>query len=511
MSQTHAQTTPEPSLMAAVDLGSNSFHLVIARDIDGDLQLLHREKQKVQLAEGLSSDLILTEDAMERGLNVLRQFADTLSGIAPEAVRVIATYTLRRARNSQTFLRRASSLFPYPIEVISGQEEARYIYQGVAHFEHASNRRLVMDIGGGSTEFALGEGFEVLRLSSRNMGCVSFGAEFFAGGKLSAKRFARAIVQAEQELESVASGFKKTGWQQALGTSGSVKVLRDILQQQLQTDGVLRLADLQQLQHLLQGAGHSSHLQLAGLSDDRRQLLAPALCIAIAAFQMLDIHEMHYCDAALREGVLNEMRQRRYEQDIRQSTISSLQRRYQVDELHSQRLERTARQLISHCQTDWQLASTETRLLLWACQVVEIGLQINSSGIQKHSAYILQHANLPGFNQEQQQVLAFLVRFHRRKLKGFSLPQLYLFPSHQLLRLLVLLRLSVLLNQKRRDDWLPELNVRANQHGLTLSLPTDWLAQQPLLQADLQQEADWLNKVGFALSLPLNCPELPHA
>ncbi|MEN3157523.1 exopolyphosphatase [Alkalimonas sp. NCh-2] len=506
MSQTDTSVTSS-GLMAAVDLGSNSFHLVIARDLHGDLQLLHREKQKVRLAEGLNNDLILSEEAMERGLSVLRQFADTLSGIPADAVRVIATYTLRRASNSQTFLRRARSLFPYPIEIISGQEEARYIYQGVAHFEHAAEHRLVMDIGGGSTEFALGQGFEVLRLSSRNMGCVSYGKEFFAGGKLSAKRFSRAILQAEQELESIASAFKKTGWQQALGTSGSVKVLRDIVQQ-LQSDGVLRLNELLQLKQLLIQAGHIQALELAGLSDDRRALLAPALCIAIAAFQMLDIQEMQYCEAALREGVLNEMRQRRYQQDIRQSTIASLQQRYQVDVPHSERLQRTATDLLAQAANSWQIPAEAQQLLLWACQVVEIGLQINSSGIQKHSAYILQHANLPGFNQEQQQLLAFLVRYHRSKLKGLSLPTLYLYPPHQLMRLLVLLRLCVLLNQKRRDDWLPTLTIEASEHALALDLPADWLQLQPLLQADLQQEASWLAKAGFHFQPPQQ-PEEP--
>ena len=501
MNQT-ATTTPQPSLMAAVDLGSNSFHLVIARDLAGDLQLLHREKQKVQLAEGLNEDLVLSEAAIERGLAVLRQFAETLSGIPADAVRVIATYTLRRASNSQTFLRRARSCFPYPIEIISGQEEARYIYQGVAHFEHAAEHRLVMDIGGGSTEFALGQGFEVLRLSSRNMGCVSYGQTFFPGGKLSAKRFARAILQAEQELESIADGFKKTGWQQALGTSGSVKVLRDILQQQLHTDGVLRLADLQALKALLLAAGHTQQLQLAGLSEDRKALVAPALCIAIAAFQMLDIAAMQYCEAALREGVLNEMRQRRYQQDIRQSTIDSLQLRYQVDQAHSQRLQHTARQLLRQASPGASLPSEAQQLLLWACQVVEIGLQINSSGIQKHSAYIVQHANLPGFNQEQQQVLAWLVRYHRSKLKGFSLPALYLYPPEQLMPLLVLLRLTVLLNQKRRDDWLPEFSLMTDSHSIVLNLPHEWLQQQPLLLADLQQEASWLCKLGVLLQLP---------
>ncbi|MCH8538427.1 MAG: exopolyphosphatase [Alkalimonas sp.] len=491
--------------MAAVDLGSNSFHLVIARDIDGDLQLLHREKQRVQLAEGLSDDLILSEDAMERGLNVLKQFADTLMDIPADSVRIIATYTLRRAKNSATFLRRARQILPFPIEVISGQEEARYIYQGVAHFEHFEGRRLVMDIGGGSTEFSLGLGAEPLQLSSRNMGCVSYAGQFFHSGKITQRRFQRAIIQAEQELESIAGSFKRMGWQQAVGTSGSVKIIRDLLLHHDPEQQSIRLPALQLLQQRLIAAGHTDQLDWPGLTDDRRQLLSPAVAILIAAFQMLDIDSMHYVDAALREGVLNEMCQRLHNQDIRQQTIQSLQKRYQIDDEQCQRVQSTAQTLFHHVQDTWQLDAEDGRLLDWASQVFEIGLHINSSGIQKHSAYILQHANLPGFNQEQQRLLAAMVRFHRRKLKLEELPKLHLYPQQKVVPLLVLLRLAVLLNQKRRDHWLPEFKVKASNQQLQLKLPADWLLEQPVLIADLQHEQRLLAKVNFELT----CPQLP--
>lgn len=492
--------------MAAVDLGSNSFHLVIARDIDGDLQLLHREKQRVQLAEGLSDELLLSEEAMERGLNVLKQFADTLKDLPADSVRIIATYTLRRAKNSATFLQRARQILPFPIEVISGQEEARYIYQGVAHFEHFDGRRLVMDIGGGSTEFALGDGAVPLQLSSRNMGCVSYAGKFFRSGKISQRRFKQAIIQAEQELESIAGNFKRQGWQQAVGTSGSVKIIRDLLVQQEPEQPSIHLSGLLQLQQRLIAAGHTDQLDWPGLSPDRRQLLCPAVAIMIAAFQMLDIDSMQYVDAALREGVLNEMCQRLHDQDIRQLTIQSLQKRYQIDEEQCRRVQTTVQTLFKQVKKSWQLDTEDSRLLHWASQVFEIGLHINSSGIQKHSAYILQHANLPGFNQEQQLLLAAMVRFHRRKLKLDELPKLYLYSQQKVVPLLVMLRLAVLLNQKRRDHWLPELQVKATKQQLQLTLPGDWLAEQPVLVADLQQEQRLLAKVNFQLL----CPQLPE-
>tara|TARA_R110002126_G_scaffold42002_8_gene121821 strand:- start:1265 stop:2755 length:1491 start_codon:yes stop_codon:yes gene_type:complete len=488
--------------MAAVDLGSNSFHMVIARVNDGALQLLHREKQKVQLAEGLNDDLVLSEEAIERGLQVLAQFADTLQPFAPNAVRVIATYTLRRARNAATFLRRAKVVFPFPIEVISGQEEARFIYQGVAHFEHYSAKRLVIDIGGGSTEFAIGEGLQPLRLSSRNMGCVSYGQSHFAQGKISPRRFERAILQAEQELEPIVSSFRNAGWQQAVGTSGTVKTIKDVIAGLGWNSNSLRLNDLTALKrHVLQFQ-HASELDLSGLTDDRKLLLCPGLAILIGAFNMLQIDEMVYVDAALREGVLYEMSDRLQHHDIREHTISSMMRRYSVDDAQTQRVQQTAHILFQQVQQAWQLTDDDGLLLSFACRVFEIGLHINSSGIQKHSAYILLNANLPGFNQEQQQLLACLVRFHRRKIRADEIPIFSLYQLPQVIHLLVLLRLAVLLNQKRRDDFVPEFVATASSQHLELTMPAEWLTQQSVLSADLQLEQKALKKIAFRLDCP---------
>jgi exopolyphosphatase/guanosine-5'-triphosphate,3'-diphosphate pyrophosphatase len=488
--------------MAAVDLGSNSFHMVIARVIDGDIQLLHREKQKVQLAEGLNEQLVLSEEAIERGLSVLAQFADTLIPFAPQSVRVIATYTLRRARNSATFLRRAKAVFPFPIEVISGQEEARFIYQGVAHFEHFSGRRLVIDIGGGSTEFAIGEGVQPLRLSSRNMGCVSYALQHFAQGRISDKRFNRAILQAEQELEPIVSSFKAAGWQQAVGTSGTVKTIRDIIIGMGLSSNALELPHLLALKEHLVQQENSYQLDLPGLTDDRKLLICSGLAILIAAFNLLQIEQLVYIDAALREGVLYEMSDRLQHLDIREHSVASLQRRYDVDMAQAERVSQTALLLFSQVRSQWQLTDEDAMLLGWAATLYEVGLHINSSGVQKHSAYILQNANLPGFNQEQQQLIATLVRFHRRKIRADEIPAFSLYQLPQVVCLLVLLRLAVLLNQKRRDDLLPELQAEAGSQYLQLKLGTDWLAQQSLLAADLMLEQKSLKKIAFVLDCP---------
>lgn len=476
--------------------------MVIARIVKGDIQLLHREKQKVQLAEGLNEDLVLSEEAIERGLNVLRQFADTLQPFAPQSVRVIATYTLRRAKNAATFLRRAKTLFPFPIEVISGQEEARFIYQGVAHFEHFSGKRLVIDIGGGSTEFALGDGMQPLRLSSRNMGCVSYAKSHFPGGKISARRFNKAIIQAEQELEPIISSFRATGWQQVVGTSGTIKTLRDIVVNFGWTNGPVELCHLLQLRDYLLNFDNSAELELSGLTDDRKLLLCSGLSILIAAFQMLQIEQLVYVDAALREGVLYEMSDRMQHLDIREQTMYSLLQRYDIDQAQANRVKGTALALLALVRDSWQLDDEDALLLGFAATVYEIGLHINSSGVQKHSAYILQNANLPGFNQEQQSLLACLVRFHRRKIRADEIPYFSLYELPKVINLLVLLRLAVLLNQKRRDDFLPPLTATAKVQYLQLQLAPEWLQLQSVLAADLLQEQKILKKIAFKLEIP---------
>lgn len=494
--------SPDTELIAAVDLGSNSFHLVIARIVDGALQLLHREKQKVQLADGLDNDLFLSDEAMERGLTVLKQFATTLNGIPESSVRVIATYTLRRARNSASFLRLANQVFPYPIEVIAGQEEARLIYQGVAHFEHYDGLRLVMDIGGGSTEFAIGQQLNPLKLSSRNMGCVSYAKAFFPRGKITAKRFERAILQAEQELEPIVSAYRKMGWQQAVGTSGTIKTIKDIISALGWHPVAMTLPHLLELKNLLLQFDSYEDINLPGLTDDRKQLICPGLAILIAAFQMLDIQEMLYVDAALREGVLYEMSDRLQHHDIRSHTMASLVKRYAVDTEQSERVRNTALTIFSQVKDKWQLNEHWAEVLDWCATVYEVGLQINSSSIQRHSAYILNNTSLPGFNQEQQQLLATLVRFHRRKIKPEDFPSFYLYDPTEAIYALVMFRLAIIFNQKRRDDVIPPIQLMAKPYGLALQLPDDWCKQQPVLAADLLQEQQFLRKIAFVLESP---------
>jgi exopolyphosphatase / guanosine-5'-triphosphate,3'-diphosphate pyrophosphatase len=491
MTQLTPSAVSAAELIAAVDLGSNSFHLVIARIIDGALQLLHREKQKVQLADGLDEQQMLSEEAMNRGLLVLKQFADTLQGVPASSVRVIATYTLRRAKNANSFLHKAKAVFPFPIEVISGQEEARFIYQGVAHFEHYAGQRLVMDIGGGSTEFAIGLDFQPLRLASRNMGCVSYARQFFAKGKISEKRFERAIIQAEQELENIVNNYKTTGWQQVVGTSGTIKTIKDIITGLGWHPHCIELEHLEKIKTLALAHENCDELDLPGLTEDRKQLLCPGLAIL-----------MLYVEAALRLGVLYEMSDRLQHQDIRSHTVASLVKRYAIDTEQAQRVNQTLQNMLAQLQGSWQLQDEWPQLLGWAANLYEIGLQINSSSVQRHSAYILSNASLPGFNQEQQQLLACLVRFHRRKIKTEKFPPFYLYQHQQVVQALVLFRLAVLFNQKRRDDVAPALVLTAKDQQLELHISAEWYRQQTVLAADLVLEQQQLAVLGIQLLLP---------
>ena len=221
----------EASKVAALDIGSNSFHLVVARIVAGSVQILHRVKQKVRLAEGLNEDNVLQGEAKQRGLDTLKIIADSLKGFEPDSVRIVATHTLRRAVNAKEFIEEALQVLPYPIEVISGTEEARLIYSGVAHTNHDAGKRLVVDIGGGSTEFIIGEGLSPLLLRSLQMGCVSYTQRFFANGELKAKAFDKAIIAAEQEMEPIEERYRRLGWQRCIGTSGTIKAIYNLVQQ----------------------------------------------------------------------------------------------------------------------------------------------------------------------------------------------------------------------------------------------------------------------------------------
>jgi exopolyphosphatase/guanosine-5'-triphosphate,3'-diphosphate pyrophosphatase len=493
----------DASKVAALDIGSNSFHLVVARIVAGSVQILHRVKQKVRLGDGLGPDNMLSEEAMQRGLDTLTVIAESLKDFEPECARVVATHTLRKARNAKEFLRAARKVFPFPIEIISGAEEARLIYQGVAHTNHQEGQRLIVDIGGGSTEFIIGEGFETNVLRSLQMGCVSYTNRFFKQGEIKQKYFNKAITCAQQELEMIDRQYKQIGWNTCIGTSGTIKIIIELAAQLDSTnrENLVCLTDLLTLMDLCCAAGNSKDLQIQGLSDDRRPVFAGGLAILIAVFKSLDIQEMEYSQDALREGVLYEMEEHLTHPDIKQRSAESLATRYDVDVNQAKRVLVTTMDLYKQCKKAWKIDNKELKnMLAWAALLHEVGLQINTRGIQRHSGYILQNIELPGFGQEQQNLLATLARFYRKKIKMAEIPEFTLLAQDQVYKLVALLRLGVLLNIKRQDDILPVFSVQAEGNKLHIQFPNQWLEQKPVFRADIESECEYIKELGLELS-----------
>ncbi|MBP4065512.1 MULTISPECIES: exopolyphosphatase [Aeromonas] len=492
------------SLYAAVDLGSNSFHMVIARLTEGRMQIIDRIKERVRLAEGMDGQRRMSPEAMARGLDCLALFAERLTNIKPDQIRIAGTYTLRRASNARDFVREAAKVLNHPIEIISGQEEARLIYQGVAHTQHIEGQVLVVDIGGGSTELIIGEGFEHKALTSRKMGCVSFTQSFFGNGKLGEKAFNAAVLEAQHQLAPIINQYRKLGWQSCLGSSGSIRTVRDVLQGEEWTDGAITLAGLERLKEEMLKHKRVDQLKLAGLTEERQGVFAAAVAILLGLFTSLPIERMEYSDGALREGLLYEFEERLQHHDIRERTALALSTHYRIDKRQATRVESSVLSLFDALSGPWEMPEEPYRAILgWAARLHEIGLAINYSGIHKHSAYILQNTDLPGFNQDDQALLAALVRFHRKGLKLSELPALPNHDEQTVLRCIRILRLAVAAHHRRQDNLLPEWNVQAAGDQLVVTLPLDWCDENKLLMQNLEKEHRYCHEQGWPLLFQL--------
>lgn len=497
--------TPRPQEFAAVDLGSNSFHMVIARVVDGAMQIIGRLKQRVHLADGLDANSMLSEEAMERGLSCLSLFAERLQGFEPSSVCIVGTHSLRQARNAAEFLKRAEQVIPYPIEIISGNEEARLIFMGVEHTQPEKGRKLVIDIGGGSTELVIGEDFEPRLVESRRMGCVSFAQTYFPGGALNRESFQRARMSAVQKLETLAWQYRIQGWSVALGASGTIKAAHEVLLAMGEKDGFITPERLDKLVAEVLKFKNFDELSLPGLSEERKAVFVPGLSILCGVFDALAIRELRLSDGALREGVLYEMEGRFRHQDIRSRTAQALANHYNIDREQARRVLETT----THMFDQWQeqnpkLANPQLAALLkWSVMLHEVGLNINHSGMHRHSAYILQHSDLPGFNQEQQLMMATLVRYHRKGIKLDDVPRFTLFRKKQFLPLVQILRLGVLLNNQRQATTTPPtLRLTTDDNHWTLSFPHDWFSQNALVLFDLEKEQDyWESVTGWRLKI----------
>ncbi|OAN14255.1 exopolyphosphatase [Photobacterium jeanii] len=494
--------TPSPREIAAIDIGSNSFHMVVARIVGQSLQIISRHKQRVHLASGLDEHQNLNQAAIQRGLNCLAMFAERLQGFEPENVRIAATYTLRQARNVHIFLKRAEGLIPYPIEIIPGTEEARLIYLGVAHTQPDSGKKLIVDIGGGSTELVIGDDFNPQLAYSKHMGCVSYNQEHFKNAKISKKNFNAAQLAAQQKIESIASKYQQCGWETAIGSSGTIKAIREVLIAKGHSDGVITAKRLQWLEEEILAFKNSEELSLDGLSDDRKPVFAAGVAILSGVFKSLAIKEMIFSDGALREGLLYEMEERFRHSDIRTRTAEAMAQQYHIDTAQAERVRTTAEAIYAQIETHPSLAKSELQpLLSWGALLHEVGLSISYPGFHRHSAYLLRHCTMPGFNLEQQTVLATLVRFQRKSLKLEEMPVLSIYKRKHLYPLIRTMRLAVALNGQRTDTPLPKLKVKANKEEWTLTLPSNWQHDNKLLAADLIKEQEYWHKAGWQLNL----------
>ncbi|MEM1229698.1 MAG: exopolyphosphatase [Pseudomonadota bacterium] len=491
---------------AALDLGSNSFHLIVAQYTSDRLQVVDKLKEMVRLAAGLDDAGNLSDDVMERALNCLERFGQRLRHLPPGNVRVVGTNTLRRAKNSADFIKRAESALGHKIEVIAGAEEARLIYVGVANdLDDGTERRLVVDIGGGSTELIIGRRFEAEQVESLHMGCVSSSASHFGDGVLSKRHFERAIERAQQELEPIEQAYQDADWESAIGASGTIltayQVATALPDRSVQPLDAIHISDLETIIERMVEAGSIEKLNLPGLSSERTPVFPGGVAILLAIMRSLQVQYFNTSQGALREGLLQDLIGRAQNQDIRDRTVSDLARRYHIDEAHARAVREQAIALHAQVAGSWGLTDSEhQRILTWAAQLHEIGMDIAHSQYHKHGGYLLQHMEMPGFSNQDQRSIAVLVRAHRRKLPKDEFKDLG-DSANTLIRLALILRLAVVLHRARAGTSLPHVALKANGKGLSMTLPADWLSKHPLTRLDLKQEQHYLQAIDLALTV----------
>jgi exopolyphosphatase/guanosine-5'-triphosphate,3'-diphosphate pyrophosphatase len=487
----------EYNTLGAVDLGSNSFHLAIARVVDDQLYPLDSLKETVRLGSGLTPDKHLDSLAQDRAITALKRFSERLAGMPREAVRVVGTNALRVAKNAKPFLREAEATLGFPIEVISGREEARLIYLGVVHSLPMSHyNRLVVDIGGGSTECIIGNKLKPKAMESLYMGCVSFTARYFPDGRIEKKAFKQAQFAAREQVQAIATRFEKTGWKEAIGSSGTARSIAEVLVKNGQAAQGITASGLEWLKDQLVAAGEFRKLSLEGLREDRVPVVAGGVAIMSGVFDELGLDEMTVAGGALRDGVLWDLLGRVHHRDIRDVTVDQFVHRYHVDIVQSQRVGALARELLKDLDDKTGELMPLADDLVWAAKLHEIGISIAQGAYHKHSAYILANADMPGFSRQEQGWLSNLVLAQRGKL---SKMRAAFDDDPRLAALAFCLRLAVIFYRSRRTLKLPKMKVSRKAKGFRLEVETAWLNENSLVALALDAEREQWGSVGFAL------------
>ncbi|MBU6468541.1 MAG: exopolyphosphatase [Betaproteobacteria bacterium] len=486
------------SVIAAIDLGSNSFRLEVARVINGQLYTLDALKETIRLAAGLKKDKTLDQTSQQRALNCLQRFSERIRGLPAGAIRVVGTNTLRVAKNANQFLQQAEAILGVPIEIIAGHEEARLIYIGVSHFLPRTNeKRLVVDIGGGSTEFIIGQRYRPLVVESLYMGCVTYSSRFFPGAKVSQKAFKLAELSAATECQVLKKQFSRHQWHLAVGSSGTAKALTELLEQNGYPSGVITREGLEFLKKSLIEAGDTHQLKLPGLKADRIPVLAGGLAIMLTIFKELKITQMTTTDCGLREGVLYEMLGRiEHQEDTRVVTVNEFAQRYHTDQAQAERVKLLALKLFK------QLVEKEhfqrySPYLVWAAQLHEIGLSIAHAGYHRHAAYIIDNADMPGFSKQEQAIVGGLLQAQRGRLTKVTARV----TNDIGWAMILALRLAVLIHRDRHQLAIPKMSLLVVNRGYVLTISPRWLKQNPLSAANLEMESQHWQELGRTLTL----------
>ena len=489
-------------MLAAIDLGSNSFHMVVAKMVNDQIQIVDQYKEMVRLGGGLDKRQRITTKARKTALECLKRFGQRVSGFPEENVRIVGTNTLRKAKNAAQFIHAAEEAVGYPVEVISGREEARLIYLGVAHFLPSTpGNRLVVDIGGGSTEVIIGHHFQTLQRESLHMGCVSMTQRFFSDGKISRANWNKAVTHAMLELRPLLKVYRDLGWDLAVGASGTLKSVAQVQEAMGWSEhGLITRAGMKKLKNAILKFDAVNALSLNGLSERRQPVFVGGAAIVQALFDAFDLETMQPSRGALREGVLYDLAGRRHHQDVRGRTIDDLVRRFNVDSAQAERVMRLLLQIIELDDDRLGLSQSEIAMLLWAAELHELGRAVAHSHYHRHGAYLIEHADLPGFSRREQHFLAELIRNQRRKVQpveGMDKRDLGSF-----FKLLVLLRLALILCRERTDEPARIETVSWVEKGkLRVKFESGWLKTRPLTKVDLEEESRYLKEAGLGLRI----------
>lgn len=488
-------------MYAAIDLGSNSFHLLVATFKSGQIYPMDSVKHMVRLAAGLDQNKKISDEYLNKAYESLESMSARIENIPDKRIRIVGTNTLRVAKNSRQFLERAEAILGHEIEIISGREEARMLYLGVAQSTSDSpSRKLVMDIGGGSTELIIGKGLKSKKRESLYMGCVSYTRKYFTDGIINEDNWNRALIHALQELNPFIQAFKKQGWEHSVGASGTMRATAKILEVNGWSASGITMQGLEQLLAKCLELGRIDALnQLSGLSEDRRPVFIGGLSIVYALMKVFSLQQMDVSSGALREGLIYEMLDGPKSFSVTKRSIRKLTEQFSVDTVHAENIQRHSEDLLSHYNR--KIKKRILNLLEGAIKLHEIGLSIAHSHYHKIGAYLVQHADMPGFSNQQKLVMATWIRLHRRKISKSVLANLTERQHEVVMSLLVVMRLAVIFARNRHFEPVPIELFQWHGNQIQLGVNADWLVDHPLIKADLKDEVKRWRAIGVELMI----------